>query len=63
MMSSPAERAGGYFFGDLEARTAGIVSRVITSAVTRPAAGGFGRSESLDFARLWLVVDGISMGI
>jgi hypothetical protein len=63
MMSSPAERAGSYFFGDLEARAAGVVSWVIASAVTRPAASGLGGGENLDFAALWLVVDGVSMGI
>jgi hypothetical protein len=63
MESPPAERAGGYFFGDLKARASGIVTWVIASAVTRSAVGGFGRSENLDFAALWLVVDGVSMGI
>jgi hypothetical protein len=63
MESPPAERAGGYFLGDLEARAAGIVTCVIAGAWTRPAVSGFGRGESLDFATLWLVVDGVSMGI
>jgi hypothetical protein len=62
-MGSPAERTGGYFFGDLEARAAGIVTWVIASAVTRPATSSFGRGENRDFAALWLVVDGVSMGI
>jgi hypothetical protein len=62
-MSSPADRAGGYFFGGLEARAAGIVTWVIASAMTRLEASGFGRGENLDFAALWLVVDGVSMGI
>jgi hypothetical protein len=63
MMSSPAQRAGGYFSGDLEARAAGIVTWVMVSAVARPAASGFVRGENLGFAALWLMVDGISMGI
>jgi len=62
-MSSPAERAGDYLFGDLIARAAGIVTRVVAFVTSRSVAGGFGRGKNLDLAALWLVMDGVSMGI